>query len=272
MPAPEPISSVDFVVNGSAEYQPYVNYLGPGMVQQGDLTDPYYFDFISFAQYLAMNREISNNPPFVFEEKQPRDVGEGLPYEFVPVVVRRDPSLSNDRLAPEHSRRVGAAVLRYIDETLGSTGAGLPKFSLGQRRPSPGTHRTQPRTTCELGSLHRNSRHQRITASTRLDCHSADQVNVSFSQLVKIFIINGFAWDGDSQLVSTDMNGSCEFLLSLGTPATLWGSHCLRQQRAPLTNQFLYVLSFTRTPLLVTQRLTRGVLAVARRRRFSPSS
>jgi hypothetical protein len=38
------------------------------------------------------------------------------------------------------------------------------------------------------------------------------------------------------------MNGSCEFLLSLGTPASLWGSQCLRQQRAPLANQFLYVI------------------------------
>ena len=144
-------------MNGSAEYQPYVNYLGPGMVQQGELADPYYFDFISFAQYVAMNREISNNPPFVFEENQPRDVGEGLPYEFVPVVVRRDPSLSNDRLAPAHGNRVGAAILQYIDETLGNTGAGLPKFSLDQRRPSPGTRRMQLHSSRpgDLGSAHR---------------------------------------------------------------------------------------------------------------------
>jgi hypothetical protein len=118
-----------------AEYQPYVNHLGPGVVQQGDLTDPYYFDFISFAQYLAIDREISLDPPMVFEERQPRDVGEGLPFEFVPVVVRRDPTVTNDRLAPEHGRRVGTAVLGYIDETLGGTAAGLPKLS---PRPDPG--------------------------------------------------------------------------------------------------------------------------------------
>lgn len=69
-------------------------------------------------------------------------------------------------------------------------------------------------------------------------------MNASFSQLVKIFIINGFAWDGASQLVSSAQpdSGTCEFLLSLGTPATLWGGQCLRRQRAPLGNQFLYVL------------------------------
>jgi hypothetical protein len=205
------------------------------MVQQGDLTDPYYFDFISFAQYLAVNREISNNPPMVFEEKQPRDVGEGLPFEFVPVVVRRDPSLSNDRLAPEHSRRVGAAILEYIDETLGDTGAGLPNFPLDQHRPSPGTCRSANRCDrkCALLSFRRTVDSKSTT--------SADQVNSSFSQLVKIFVINGFAWDGASQLISTNPDGSCDFLLSLATPATLWGSQCLRQQRSPLTNQFLYV-------------------------------
>lgn len=123
--------------NSPAEYQPYVNYLGPGIVQQGDLTDPYYFDFISFAQYLAIDREVSLDPPMVFEERQPRDVGEGLPFEFVPVVVRRDLALTNDRLAPEHGRKVGSAVLSYIDEKLGGTGAGLPRFA-HQRRPTPG--------------------------------------------------------------------------------------------------------------------------------------
>lgn len=32
----------DFFIIRQAEYEPYVNQLGPGMVQQGDLTDPYY--------------------------------------------------------------------------------------------------------------------------------------------------------------------------------------------------------------------------------------
>ena len=102
------------------------------MVQQGDLTDPYYFDFISFAQYLTINREIALDPPFVFEERQPieadnDDDGEA-PQQFVTRVVRRDPSMTNNLLAPEHSQRVGQSILNYIEAVLGDTGAGLPKI------------------------------------------------------------------------------------------------------------------------------------------------
>ena len=37
----------DFFLIRQAEYEQYVKDLGPGIVQQGYLTDPYYFDFIS---------------------------------------------------------------------------------------------------------------------------------------------------------------------------------------------------------------------------------
>jgi len=103
------------------------------MVQQGDLTDPNYFDFISFAQYEAINREISKDPPFVFEEQQAVEVAEDQPQTFVPVVIRRDPSLTNDRLAPEHSRMVGSAILDRLDEIFGATDAALPKIPAGSR-------------------------------------------------------------------------------------------------------------------------------------------
>jgi len=57
----------------------------------------------------------------------------------------------------------------------------------------------------------------------------------SFDQLVKIFVINGFAWDGKA----TASPGSSEFTLTLNAPATLWSSQSLQQQRATLTNHFL---------------------------------
>jgi len=123
----------DFFIIRQAEYEPYVKSLGQGYVQQGDLTDPYYFDFISFAQYSTINREISQKPPLVFEEKQPVEVGEDLPQEFVTRVVRRDPAMTNDRLAPEHSRRVGKAILDRLDETFGGTASSLPKIAPGSR-------------------------------------------------------------------------------------------------------------------------------------------
>lgn len=103
------------------------------MVQQGDLTDPYYFDFISFTQYETMNREITQNPPFVFEEQQPVDEGEDRPQKFVPVVIRRDPALTNERLGPEHSRMVGEAILDRLDETFGSTESSIPAITPDSR-------------------------------------------------------------------------------------------------------------------------------------------
>jgi hypothetical protein len=135
----------DFFIIRQAEYEPYVKDLGPGIVQQGDLTDPFYFDFISFAQYAAINREISQDPPAVFTEKQPVDVGENEPQQFTSVVIRRDPSLTNDKLAPTHSRLVASAVLDKIEEIFGETDARLPKVALNSR-PDPGS--TRPLKTC----------------------------------------------------------------------------------------------------------------------------
>lgn len=103
------------------------------MVQQGDLSDPYYFDFISFAQYTTMNREITVNPATIFEEQEPKDQGEEKPMDFVPVVVKRDPSLTDEMLAPEHSRRVGVLVLDKLEETFRGTGSAVPSIEKGSK-------------------------------------------------------------------------------------------------------------------------------------------
>merc|ERR1711966_353214 len=58
----------DFFLVRQAEYSFYKDALGAGAMQQGDLADPNYFDFISFAQYATISREIIN-PPAVFEEQ-----------------------------------------------------------------------------------------------------------------------------------------------------------------------------------------------------------
>jgi hypothetical protein len=104
-----------------------------GYVQQGYLSDPYYFDFISFAQYVTINREITGNPPMVFEENQSIEVGEGEPQQFATKVIRRDPAISNDRLPAEHSGRVGVAILDRFDDIFGGTASALPKIPPGSR-------------------------------------------------------------------------------------------------------------------------------------------
>ncbi|MGK3755249.1 MAG: hypothetical protein ACI8RD_007558 [Bacillariaceae sp.] len=97
----------DFFLIRVSEYQTYTRNLGDGMVQQGDLTDPYYFDFISYAQYKTINREITNDPLFVFEEQQVPPEGSSEEStdsrgnaRFIPVVVKRDPNLTNAMLIP----------------------------------------------------------------------------------------------------------------------------------------------------------------------------
>ena len=117
----------------SSDYEAYTQDLGPGLVQQGDLTDPYYFDFISYAQYATVNREITVNPAMVFEEQQPRDQGEDKPMEFVPVVVKRDPSLTDAMLPVEHSRRVGAAIIDRLEEIFQGTSSAIPTIEKGSK-------------------------------------------------------------------------------------------------------------------------------------------
>ena len=123
----------DFFLIRSSEYQNYVGTLGPGMVQQGDLTDPYYFDFISYAQYTTINREATVDPPLVFTEQQPVDMGPNEPNKFVPVVIKRDPTiLPNDQLVPEHGRRVGRKVLDKLKEIFSPEGL-FPKLEPNSR-------------------------------------------------------------------------------------------------------------------------------------------
>jgi hypothetical protein len=72
----------------------------------------------------------------------------------------------------------------------------------------------------------------------------AAKVLESLSQLVKVFLINDFAWGGSASLVtatgdSPETAAGAEFCLTLVAPATVWGGKALQQQRAQLQNDFL---------------------------------
>lgn len=69
----------------------------------------------------------------MFEEQQPKDQGEDKPMEFVPVVVKRDPSLTDAMLPAEHSRQVGALILDKLEETFQGTGSAIPSIERGSK-------------------------------------------------------------------------------------------------------------------------------------------
>lgn len=171
----------------------------------------YYFDF-QFAQYATINREIFQDPGVVFNEQKPVKVGDNEPQQFTTVVVKRDPGLANGQLAPRHRHLVGSAILDRLDETFGPTDARIPKFIPNSRPP-------------------------------------ADFVLNSISQLTKLFLINGYAWEGKafiSKPVTTSSSDAAgtQFSISLTAPATIWSGQALQvRSRTPgggdLTNSFL---------------------------------
>ncbi|KAL7556159.1 hypothetical protein ACA910_006266 [Epithemia clementina (nom. ined.)] len=196
----------DFFLIRQAEYEPYVHQLGVGFVQQGDLTNPYYFDFISFAQYTTISREMVQNPPFVFVEKQPVEVPEGEPQKFVDVLIRRDPSITNDLLPVEHSKRVGVRILNRLEELFDDTPSAIPKFS------SSSSSRRRP---------------------------NSEELLASLQQLVSLFVLNGYAFDGRATQIEATKPNQLQFSLTLTSPATLWGGQALLRERAAVTNDFL---------------------------------
>jgi hypothetical protein len=195
----------DFFLVRQAEYKTYADSLGPGAMQQGDLADPNYFDFISFAQYSAISREIVD-PQSVFEEQRPVDVGDDEPQRFDTVVVRRDPSLGKGDLPQRHSQLVGRAILDKLIERFGDTASAIPTIEPGSR----------PGATALLAAI---------------------------KQMVNLFVISGFAWDGDASMLRQPANGDegaagAQFTITFTSPATLWSGQSLKAKNAVLMNDF----------------------------------
>jgi len=195
----------DFFLIRASEYETYTRNVGDGMVQQGDLTDPYYFDFISFAQYKTINREIINDPLFVFEEQQIPPEGSSQERtdargnaRFVPVVVKRDPTLTNAMLIPTHSSKVGSTILDKLEETFRETELKIP--NVVYRR------------------------------------NSSTLLSSGIRQIVSLFLINGYAFNGE--VVENDAV-SKKYVITLNAPVTLWGGKVLQLEGEPLDNDFL---------------------------------
>ena len=193
----------DFFFIRQAEYLPYTASLGPGLVKQGDLSDPYYFDFISFAQYATIYRDVTVDPPMVFEEQQPVIVGDEDKQQFISKIIRRDPTLTNSMLAKRHDELVGSMILNRLNEIFGETTSAIP-------------------------NIDSNS--------------SARNASASLQQLTNLFLINGFAFEGSVELKKEGPNGGIsgsQFEIKLTSPANLWSGQALQLKKAFPSNDFL---------------------------------
>lgn len=212
----------DFFLIRQAEYLPYTDSLGPGLVKQGDLTDPYYFDFISFAQYRTIYRDMSVDPLKIFEEKQPveqtvelKNGGEGnnvastttttTTQEFVTKIIQRDASIENSMLPQLYDEIVGSKILDKLIATFGDTPSAIPPLLNGGNDDNPNNRTT---TT---------------------------QVLKSLQQLVNLFLVNGFAFDGKVELKKDGVDGKkgrvygSQYVVTLTAPANLWSGKSLQQ-------------------------------------------
>lgn len=184
----------------TTEYEPYAQRTG--FFIQGDLTNPKYFDYMSAVQYLIINRAIQD-PDTDFDELQPVQGdpdSESYDPKWETVHVHR--SVPVQDLVSTHDARVGASILDYVRDTYDGTPIALPKFS------------TSPRP-------------------------SLDEVEQSLAQLVKLFLINGFGWEGEVEKRSNKSATTGTFVLTLDAPATLWSATCLQRAKLPLRNDFL---------------------------------
>ena len=118
----------DFFLIRSSGYEDYTKY-APNT--QGDLTDPSYFDYISFAQYTTIARCLSQ-PSRIIEESQPVLPGDAdfdassSTTQFRRVVLPMRADLSGEDLFEAHSVAVGDALLTFLEDTYGGTPGMIP--------------------------------------------------------------------------------------------------------------------------------------------------
>ncbi|CAK0738295.1 hypothetical protein CVIRNUC_001022 [Coccomyxa viridis] len=181
-----------------AEYEPYLLQRSPLRTKQGDLTDPSYFDFISFAQLATISREIPKGQQ-EFEEFCEE-------CENRTKLVRREPELrSNAALPAAFERATGERIYDGLRNGFRGQGFGAP---------AP----LEPRTP--LQDITRNA--QQI-----LDIFAANgyALKATIQDVVP-----------SRSCASTEWHGACPsagtFRVHLEGPANLWGVAALKSRRA----------------------------------------
>ena len=114
---------INFWKSRQSEWEPYTQQYSPLKIEQGKLTDPLYFDFISYTQFKVVAKEIPKSQS-VFEE---RSGAEGTTK-----VIRRDANLSDNKLLPAVlAQRLGDTVYARMRYGFEGTDFDVPEPAFG---------------------------------------------------------------------------------------------------------------------------------------------
>lgn len=182
-----------------AEQESYALAYAPLKPRLGDLTDPLYFDFISFAQYAVIAREMPRGQ-LVFKE-----FCDDCPDQSL--LVRRDPSLSDNAQLP-------ARMALLVGDKLYD---GLRYGFRGEQFGAP-----EP--------LSPSSSVQEVTQAVQqlLD------ILVSRGYALKAQVTPTQPEEAALQVAKEE----CSFRVSILGPANLWGLQALSYRRSPLLNSY----------------------------------
>ena len=151
------------------------------------------------------------DPLMVFEEMQQVDAEkaarESVPGTFVPVVIKRDPALTDSMLVPTHSSKVGAAILDRLIQNFDGTESKIPHMDV-----LFGPTDVNPVLLLE-----------------------------ALQQLVNLFLIGGYAFGADVSMEQSSAGSArgTKYTIVLNSPATLWGGEVLQQEGAAVNNSFI---------------------------------
>lgn len=187
-----------FFLFRASEWEDYRQY--HPTVMQGDLADPLYFDFISFAQYATIANKMRNGA-LEFVER--------IGAEGTPVVIRRDTRWGNNDLLPiVHSQRVGDALLDWMLITYPQTA--MPPVQLSNE-----------------------------TSSSREKLVASFEDFERYARLVlDIFLINSYCVSVEISTLPSSLDGVNIMTLKMRAPANLWSQEVLRSRRDLPVNDF----------------------------------
>lgn len=184
------------------EVEAYSQLVSPLEPRKGDLSDPLYFDFISYSQALAVDAALKGHPPRVFEEEY--DECELKPdQDECPIltrVVRRDAPADDADLPSEFWRRAGDLIFEGLAGGFrGEQFEGVPGLL------SPGA--------------------------------GADEVVAGFRALLGVLVAKGYALASEVSVVpaspsSSSSSNELELRVTLEGSATQWGSAALASRRS----------------------------------------